>query len=458
MLRISENRIPSSIEKEYSAFEKFKNPFIRQSYIKVFRVALAISFIIFFLPWTQTIKSRGDLTTLRPEHRPQTIHSTIAGRIEKWYVREGQQIKKGDTIVYLSEIKSEYFDPELLIRTQEQIVAKQGSKESYGSKVDALNRQIKALELNLINKTEQAKNKIKQSVLKVTSDSIDFEASKINNEVAKNQLGRQEELYKKGLRSLTELETRRLKYQETFAKLISQENKLLVSRNELLNARIELNSIRNDFADKMAKSNSDRFSATSDQFDADATVSKLKNQYSNYKVRSGFYFITAPQDCFITKAITNGIGETVKEGENIVEIMPANIELAVEMYVEPFDLPLVQLDEKVRIEFDGWPTIIFSGWPDLSFGTFGGKIVGVDNNISSNGKFRILVGEDKTDRPWPKQLKIGSGCNGLALLNDVPIWWETWRQINSFPANYYVPKEMNAKKSAKEKPNKEKSK
>ena len=57
-----------------------------------------------------------------------------------------------------------------------------------------------------------------------------------------------------------------------------------------------------------------------------------------------------------------------------------------------------------------------------------------------------------------KQLKIGSGCNGLALLNDVPIWWETWRQINSFPANYYVPKEMNAKKSSKEKPNKEKSK
>ncbi|MFN5795032.1 MAG: biotin/lipoyl-binding protein, partial [Bacteroidota bacterium] len=280
MLRISENRIPSSIEKEYSAFEKFKNPFIRQSYIKVFRIALAISFIVFFLPWTQTIKSRGDLTTLRPEHRPQTIHSTIAGRIEKWYVREGQQIKKGDTIVYLSEIKSEYFDPELLIRTQEQIVAKQGSKESYGSKVDALNKQIKALELNLINKTEQAKNKIKQSVLKVTSDSIDFEASKINNEVAKNQLARQEELYKKGLRSLTELETRRLKYQETFAKLISQENKLLVSRNELLNARIELNSIRNDFADKMAKSNSERFSATSDQFDADATVSKLKNQYS----------------------------------------------------------------------------------------------------------------------------------------------------------------------------------
>ncbi|MEZ4980233.1 MAG: biotin/lipoyl-binding protein [Saprospiraceae bacterium] len=55
---------------------------------------------------------------MNPEHRPQTIHSTIAGRIEKWYVQEGQLIKKGDTIVHLSEIKTEYFDPMLVERTR----------------------------------------------------------------------------------------------------------------------------------------------------------------------------------------------------------------------------------------------------------------------------------------------------------------------------------------------------
>jgi hypothetical protein len=25
---------------------------------------------------------------------------------------------------------------------------------------------------------------------------------------------------------------------------------------------------------------------------------------------------------------------------------------------------------KIRIWFDGWPTIVFSGWPDMSYGTF----------------------------------------------------------------------------------------
>src|SRR5689334_1211481 len=57
------------------------------------------------LPWTQNIRSRGTLTTLQAQDRPQTVHSTIAGRIEKWRVQEGQKVKKGDTLVLISEMK-----------------------------------------------------------------------------------------------------------------------------------------------------------------------------------------------------------------------------------------------------------------------------------------------------------------------------------------------------------------
>jgi adhesin transport system membrane fusion protein len=37
-------------------------------------------------------------------------------------------------------------------------------------------------------------------------------------------------------------------------------------------------------------------------------------------------------------------------------------------------------------------------------------------------------------------LKMGAGARGIALLNDVPIWYELWRNINSFPPDYYQPK------------------
>jgi hypothetical protein len=160
----------------------------------------------------------------------------------------------------------------------------------------------------------------------------------------------------------------------------------------------------------------------------------MQNQYMNYSVRTGFYYIKAPQNGYITTALRSGIGETVKEGEELVSIMPATYDLAVSMYVRPMDLPLIQIGQHVRFMFDGWPTIVFSGWPNLSFGTFGGQVVAIDNFIGKNGKYRILVAPDEA---WPEGLRVGSGANGMALLQDVPIWYELWRNLNGFPPDYY---------------------
>ena len=157
----------------------------------------------------------------------------------------------------------------------------------------------------------------------------------------------------------------------------------------------------------------------------------------NYDIRSKLYFITAPQSGQIVKARKAGIGEIVKDGEMIVEIVPDNIQYAVEIFVRPVDLPLLSIGQKVRFMFDGFPAIVFSGWPQSSYGTFGGIVAVVESSVSDNGKFRVLVAEDSADRKWPPQLRMGTGAQGFALLKDVPIWYELWRNINGFPPEYY---------------------
>jgi hypothetical protein len=51
----------------------------------------------------------------------------------------------------------------------------------------------------------------------------------------------------------------------------------------------------------------------------------------------------------------------------------------------------------------------------------------------------------------PEAIRVGSGAKTIALLEDVPIWFELWRQINSFPPNYYQPQtnKMASKKDKK---------
>ena len=94
--------------------------------------------MLLFFPWTQNIRSNGAVTTLNPDQRPQTLHSVIGGRIEKWYVKEGDFAKEGDTLMYISETNDQFFDPDLLSNTEKQISAKEQGVAAYMEKVKSL--------------------------------------------------------------------------------------------------------------------------------------------------------------------------------------------------------------------------------------------------------------------------------------------------------------------------------
>jgi membrane fusion protein, adhesin transport system len=360
-------------------------------------------------------------------------------------------VKKGDTIVFLSETKTDYFDPNLLSRTQAQVNAKESAVGSYGSKASALEDQIVAMRSELIFKKDQLTNKIQQNALKAEAERNAVNAATIDLETEKLQLARTEEMYKQGLKSKTEVENKRLKLQQVQAKLIETENKYRQTLQETDNLSIQLKGADSEYQGKIAKAESDKFSTLSDRFDAQAITEKLKNQYSNYERRASFYYITAPQDCYITKATTVGIGETVKEGEPIVSIVPQRMDLAVEMYIDPIDLPLVKLGAPVRFIFDGWPAFVFSGWPQATVGTFSGNVWAIDNVANSKGQYRLIVAPDSTQPQWPTALRPGSGARGFALLKDVPVWYELWRQLNGFPPEYYKLEDMLKDKEEKKK-------
>ncbi|XCF07653.1 biotin/lipoyl-binding protein [Tamlana crocina] len=440
MLNISPNPLNKKIDLTmFKSANKIMGKTYYKSFNKFLLAAAIIGFIVLFLPWTQNITGQGLVTTLKPNQRPQTIQSQIPGRIEEWFVQEGDFVKKGDTILRISEIKSDYFDDQLVERTNEQILAKSSSVTAYEGKIKALNRQISALESERKLKLKQAENKLMQSQLKAKSDSIDLEAAKTNLSIAERQFNRTQTLQEEGLKAVKDVEEKRLKLQETQAKLISQENKYLASQNEVINAQLELSRTNATFTDKISKAQSDMFTAQSSQFDTKAQVTKLENTYSNYKKRNSLLYVTAPQDGYINRAVTGGVGITFKEGADLVGIMPAQYDLAVETFVRPIDLPLLHIGEKVRVQFDGWPAIVFSGWPNASYGTYGAKITAIERFISDNGKYRVLLAPDESDHTWPKDIRVGSGARTIALLEDVPIWFELWRQVNSFPPNYYQP-------------------
>jgi multidrug efflux pump subunit AcrA (membrane-fusion protein) len=414
----------------------------KKSHVKTWLGGLCLLLLVtLFLPWTQNIRATGKVTTLRQEQRPQEVNTIIAGSIIKWYVKEGDFIKKGDTILKLGEVKIDYLDPNLLKRTEEQITSKKITVESYKGKAGTAIDQVAALNEGRKLKLQSLENKIEQQRLKVNSDEADVQAAQNELAAYTRQIQAAKQMLDSGAISLSDFERKKINHQNAIAKSNNAANKLLQSKQELVNLQLEQQATNQDYADKIAKAEGDRFSAMSNAASTEAEITKLQNLYASYDVRNKLYYILAPQDGQITKAKKAGLGEFVKEGEMIVEIVPNDIQHAVELFVKPMDLPLVNKGQKVRFVFDGFPAIVFSGWPGNSYGTFGGIVAAVEKSLSENGKFRVLVKEDPTERKWPEQLSIGTGAEGIMLLKDVKIYYELWRNINGFPPRYYKPEE-----------------
>ena len=449
-----ENFITNDIESVSvnSPLKSYQNLYMvnKQSSIKKWMYGILIALVVIaFLPWTQTIRAKGSVTTLLQEQRPQEINAVIAGKILNWRVKEGDHVKAGDTILQLGEVKVEYFDPQLLARTKQQIESKQLAVKGYENKAASSETQVAALKQAQALKLQQLDNKIKQQFLKLQSDSIDLGSANNEYGINRRQMDAAKLMYDSGVISLSDYERRKISFQNSIAKRIGYESKYLQSKQELNNLYIDKNATIQDYTDKISKAEGDKFSALSNIASGDADVSKLQNTYSNYDIRNRLYYVTAPQSGQITKAKKDGIGEMVKEGEMLVEIVPENVQLAVELYIEPMDLPLVSKGQKMQFVFDGFPAIVFSGWPESSYGTFAGKVAAIENSVSSNGKFRILVKEDSSQRKWPQQLLMGTAAQGIGLLKDVSIWYELWRNINGFPPEYYQAKDTGASKAKK---------
>ena len=127
--------------------------------------------IVLFLPWTQNISSTGHVTTLYQDQRPQQINTVIPGRIVKWYIKEGDIIKKGDTILQLADTKDDYLDSNLVLKTKDQLISKEQKLLFYDAKINAIESQINAIENNRELKINSYENKIEQYKRKLISDS-----------------------------------------------------------------------------------------------------------------------------------------------------------------------------------------------------------------------------------------------------------------------------------------------
>jgi multidrug efflux pump subunit AcrA (membrane-fusion protein) len=363
-------------------------------------VAILTVLVLFliFVPWQQNITGNGKITSFVPGIRPQTIDAQITGRVVRWNINEGMSVKAGDTIAILQDLNINFMDNDFMEKI-ERVREKTVNAQDMAVQT-ARQRTIQAEQRELAGKAALA-----NAVIEIQTSRIRFK--------------RAEDLTKEGLASQREMETALLNVQKAQADSIRSETALESARRDVEAAKNEENRVIQQ---------------------ADAIVAEIELRVANARKRGGASVITAPIDGFVVRIAEVGAGQTVKEGEMLAMLVPTAgaIDQAVEAFISSRDAAIVDVGRPVRIQFSGFPAFVFNpGWENFTMNTFGGRVAVIDAVDDGSGYYRVLVVPDSTQKQgkWPssRYLRQGTPASSWILLNEVPIGFEIWRQLNGFP-------------------------
>lgn len=418
------------------------------------RIAIGLSVLLFltiilmaFAPWQQSVTGAGYVVAYAPRERQQVLEAPIKGRIVWWNPElvENARVKEGDLIARISDLDDLYSE-----RLEMQLENSQVYFDSAKKVVEATESQVKAYE-RVRTEIEAAQNAyVEAAKEKVTSAEQKLSIAEAAIFQLTEAFGRAKRLEAEGNIALE-------KFQEIERKLLESEGKVREETANVSAARADLRGKESDREAYVHKADADLSYYRGALDKAKGEVAKAEKELREMEskiARQLTQEVKAPFEGYVVQLTANAGSGMVKEGDPLCTMVPYTQERAVQIWLDGNDAPLVEAGRHVRLQFEGWPAIQFAGWPSVAVGTFGGTIVSVDMIDNGKGKFRCQILPDPEEaQKWPEErfLRQGVRANGWVLLEQVPLWFEVWRQLNGFPPALEQESSGGANKSSSEK-------
>lgn len=431
---ISNNHIRSTKAflpiKSSSAIHLVQSSRFAQRLARLLLVGLFVSILAMaFLPWQQSSRGAGQVVAYVPQERQQTIQAPVKGvvaRIANGLV-EGSEVKKGDLILEIQPVAAN-----LEAQLKGQLLDLQTKLDSANAKKDAYDQNVIGFREAGEFAVKAAEELVEASKAKLDGKQRLLSAYDAKELQARLNYERQKSLFDSGIKPEKEIERLKKEWDVTRAELQSVHQEVASLTNELSAKENELEEKR-----RLAQTKIDYARAMQqDAIGSAATIRKEKREIEVKLAELNRLTITAPRDGTIYRMPVYEQGQTIKEGDSIVTIVPEATQNAVELWVPGNDMPLVQIGQEVRLQFEGWPAVQFPGWPSVAVGTFSGRVTNVDATDNGKGQFRILILPNENDKnKWPsdRYLRQGVRVNGWVMLRQVSLGYEMWRQLNGFP-------------------------
>ncbi|CAH1387289.1 HlyD family secretion protein [Candidatus Nitrotoga sp. M5] len=383
--------------------------------------------LLAFTPWQQNVRGIGRVVAYAPAERQQIISAPVEGRVGRWLVREGTQVKQGAVLAELLDN-----DPLLMQRLASEQHALLARQVATDSRVNTFHEQLRMAEQARPQALSAAESRVNMARERRKAAEQLVDAAKAARQTASLNLSRQQQLQGKGLASQRTLELSQLEMAQREAEVKRAQSGLHAAKNEIDALSADRQKLTADAAAAIEKARAELNKAVEDQNYVIADLLKLETRLARQQTQT----VTAPQDGTVLRLLANPGAELVKAGQALAILIPDSEQRAVELWVDGNDLPLIVIGSRARLQFEGYPAIQFGGWPSFSVGSFAGRVALIDATDDGKGNFRVLIIADADDDvAWPSMrfLRQGVRVNGWVLLSQVTLGYELWRIFNGFP-------------------------
>jgi len=357
-------------QKDYEFMNSISAAVLEHSPSRISRVLkLWIVTVLFFVLWASFAEidevTRGEGKVI-PYGQNQVIQNLEGGIVEEILVHEGQEVKAGQTLLKINNLTTESTSKTNALKYNELLAKKQRLYAEANelpftmiqSDSEDLSRQLElakklydsdklefqAKDNAIIQQIEQRKQELREAQAKVKS--LKKSLSFVNEEIAMT-----EPMVKEGVKSkvdflklkreangiLNDIEATKLSLPRLQSSIQEYRNKRIEAKQEFINkAKKELNEVT-------------------------AELERIKTQQVAYTDQVNRTMVKSPVHGIVQKLFVHTVGGVVKPGADLVEIVPLNNKLYLEIKIKPSDIAFIHPGAEAMVKISAYDFSIHGG-------------------------------------------------------------------------------------------------
>ena len=357
-------------EKDYEFMNSLSAAILNKTPSRISRVIKIWLITIFaFIIWASFAEvdeiTRGDGKVI-PYSKNQIIQNLEGGIVESILVKEGDSVKKGQIILKINNTTSVASAETNKLKYQELLAKKlrlyaqahnlpfkaiqtddpelkrqiQLAKELYNSK----KREYLAKDRAIVEQIEQKKQELREAKAKIRN--LKKSLAYVNEEIAMTA-----PMVKQGVKSKVD-----------FLKLKREANGI---QNDIEATKLSLPRLKSAIEEYRQKRIEAKElyinSAKKELNEVTSQMAQLKAQQIEFTDKVNRTMVKSPVDGIVQKLFINTIGGVVKPGADLVEIVPTNDKLLLEIKIKPSDIAFIHPGATASVKISAYDYSIYGG-------------------------------------------------------------------------------------------------